>query len=237
MVDKVIVGGVPARMFLMEIETLLREGRADEAADRLKGMLGGLCGEGLPLPGRFLTVRPQDVGIAGWEALPERIEEYDRRGAPITAIGIDFSWPGHQGRKPDENGWLDPHIETNFYCDGEEWPFSSCDRAGLLACYQRPGATWLGSPKWQGQFEELDNTISVEGIGDLYGAVYRVSATYPRRDAEEQARVVGACYVVVLVYLAVRDFAPREILPRPMAVIVGSNEDYPLFTAPVFAAR
>jgi hypothetical protein len=85
-------------------------------------------------------------------------------------------------------------------------------------------------------FEEIDDTISVKGVDDLYGALYKMDRKQATTD-EQQAAVLGACYVAVLLHLNVRDFAPRNILPRPMAVIVGSNEDYPFFQAPVFTAR
>ena len=237
MPNELTVGGLPEREFLMEIETLLRVGRAEDAANRLKTLLDGLCGPGCPLPTRFLTVGPKDVRLTGWNELPERIAEYDQRGKNITAIGIDFSSPRHCNRKPDENGLLDPHIETNFYTDGDGWPFSISDRAGLLECYQKSRPKWLGAPGWQGMFEEIDDTIAVEGIADLYGAAFRLQGTQDPTMNQRPAGVLGACYAAVLVHLAVRDFAPRNVLPRPMAVIVGSNEDYPFFNAPAFAAQ
>jgi hypothetical protein len=232
----ILVGGVPEGDFRIEIETLLRVGRADDAADRLRALLEGLCGSGRPLPGRFLTVEPKHVRLAGWDELPKRIAEYDRRGKSITAIEIAFSSPRHHALTPDATGSLDPHIETSFYCDGGAWPFSTCDRDGLLACYAANRGKWLGHPKWRGQFEEIDDTVSVKGIADLYGAVFRLTADGTTLD-DQQARVVGACYVAVLVYLAVRDIAPRSVLPRPMAMFVGSNQDYPFFNAPAFAAQ
>ncbi len=236
MADDLIIGGLPEPEFRWEIEMYLRVGKADDAANRLKTLMEGFCGPGRPLPARFLTIGPEDVELDGWNNLPQAIEEYDKRGNNITAIGIDFSSPSHLGSFPDENGLLEPHIETNYYTDFVEWPFSTSDRTGLLGCYQSNISRWLGKPKWVGHFEELDDTISVKGIADLYGAVYRINRTNPTTD-EQQARVLGACYVAVLVHLAVRDFAPRNVLPRPMAVIVGSNDDYPFFHAPAFAAR
>ena len=48
--------------------------------------------------------------------------------------------------------------------------------------------------------------------------------------------MLGASYIAVLVHLAVRETALRHGLPRPLAVLVGSNESYPFFDAPVIAA-
>src|SRR3546814_13801034 len=43
-------------------------------------------------------------------------------------------------------------------------------------------------------------------------------------------------YIAVLVHLAVRDTALERGLPRRLAVLVGSNESYPFFDAPVIPA-
>jgi hypothetical protein len=225
---ELVVNGLPEREFLKEIEGLLRKDQADAAVNRLKPLLGHVCGSGRPLPSRFLTVSPKNIELLGWSDLPTSIADYDRRGNKISAIGIDLSWPGHIGREPNDDGLLDPVIETNFYTD-DMWPFSTSDRDGLLAGYDQYSCAW------QGGFEEIDDTVQIGGISDLYGAVYLLKGT---SDTESQtARVLGACCIVVLIYLALRDFAPRDVLPRPMAVILGSNEEYPFFKAPVFSAR
>lgn len=229
--DKLKVGGLPEAVFLKEIETLLRVGWADEAASRLKTLLQDRCGPDRPLPSRFLTIQPADIELQGWHDLPHRIAEYDKRGKTITAIGIDFSWPGHRGLKPDETDCLDPLIETNYYTD-DPFPFSTADRAGLFKGYTG------FRHAWQGRFEEIDDTIAIKGIGDLYGALFVPATDRPAFTTVHQiAHVIGCCYVVALVHLAIRDVAPRHVLPRPMAVIVGSNQEFPFFNAAVYAAR
>ena len=228
MLNELVVDGLPEREFCKEIEDLLRGDEADVAADRLKLLLSAVCGPGRPLPSRFLSVSPKSIELIGWSNLPARITDYDRGDNEISAIGIDLSWPGHIGLEPNDDGLLDPVIETNFYSD-DAWPFSTSDRAGLLSGFDQYSCAW------QGGFEEIDDTVQINGISDLYGAVYLLKGiTEPE---SQTARVLGACYIVVLIYLALRDCAPRDVLPRPVAVILGSNEDYPYFNAPVFAAR
>lgn len=231
------IDGMPESDFRIHVETLLRAGKAGDAAARLTALLGDLSGPGRPLPERFLTVSPQDVRLAGWNDLPQRIHDYDRPGKAITAIEIAFSSPSHRNLRPDSSGSMDPHFETTYYRDDVEWPFSACDRDGLLECYAPSRGKWLGNPKWRGQFEEIDETVSVQGIADLYGAVFRLTEIEQAHEDDMRARVVGASYVAVLVHLAIRDFAPRGVLPRPMAVFVGSNQDFPFYHAPAFAAR
>jgi hypothetical protein len=228
MSDRLVVGGLPEDEFRREIEDLLRRDEADAAADRLRSLLSAVCGPGRPLPARFLTASPKSIEFPGWFKLPARIAEYDNKVSKISAIGIDLSSPGHIGQKPSDGGFLDPVIETNFYSD-DIWPFSTSDRVGLLAGYSQYSCAW------QGGFKEIDDTVQINGIADLYGAVYLLKEA---AETESQtARVLGACFIVVLIYLALRDFAPRDVLPHPLAVILGSNEDYPYFSAPVFAAR
>ena len=164
----------------------------------------------------------------GFSDLAAGIEAYDRQGKRITAIEISFSSPSHRRRVPDEHGYLDPHMETGFYCDDADYPFSTLDRASLLHCYAPNRGKWLGNAKWQGAAEDVDDVITVTGIGDLYGAVFRLTKSGSGAD-EQQGRVLGACYLAVLVHVAVRDCAALHALARPMAVIVGSNQDYPFF--------
>ena len=177
MANDLTFGGLPEPEFRREIEMYLRVGKADDAANRLKALMEGLCGPSRPLPARFLTIGPKDVDLVGWSHLPQRIKDYNKRSNNITAIGIDFSSPSHFSSFPDENGLLEPHIETNYYIDSDELPFSTSDRPGLLECYEKNRSTRLGRPKWAGCFEEIDNTISVKGISDLYGAVHRINRT------------------------------------------------------------
>lgn len=232
MLADIAIDGMVEGEFRQAIETLLREGNAAHAAKWLKSRLEPVCGEGLPLPIRFLTVTPADVTVTGWRDVARRVERLDAPGSPITAISIDISDPGHLGLGPDPSGLMAPHIETHFYTD-ESWPFSHCDRAGLLVGYE--GA----SSRWAGHFAEVDDTIGIEGIEDLYGAVLLLEQICRRggtaSDVQHRAYMLGASYIAVLVHLAVRDMAMEQGLPRRLALFVGSNESYPFFDAPVVA--
>jgi len=225
MLADVTIDGMVEGEFRRAIETLLREGNAAHAAKWLKSRLESVCGDGLPLPARFLTTTPADLTIIGWSELADRIERLDALGSPVTAISIDLA--------PDPSGRTMPHIETRFYTD-DSWAFSHCDRAGLLMGYEG----WAS--RWTGRFAHVDNTIGIEGIDDLYGAVVlldqicRPAGT--ASDLQHRAYMLGASYIAVLVHLAVRDTALERGLPRRLAVLVGSNESYPFFDAPVIPA-
>lgn len=233
MLADITIDGMVENEFRQAIETLLREGNADHAAKWLKSRLEALCGDGLPLPARFLAVTAADLTVTGWENIGNRLMRLDAAGSPITAIGINLRGPGHIGFAPDASGLTGPHLETNFYTD-EAWPFSHCDRAGLLVGYER------GTARWTDHFVEIDNSIGIGGIDDLHGAVLlmeqRCRPGGNATNTEHRAYMLGASYLAVLLHLAVRDTALQRGLPRALAVLVGSNESYPFFDAPALAA-
>jgi len=232
MVYLAAIDGKPEVEFRSEIENLLRVGRPNEALSRLRGLLAPLCNLIRILPERFLTISPVDIELVGWDRLAANIAALSKPGQPITALGIDFSWPGHFNRRPDSEGSLEPAIETNYYSDSA-WPFSTANREELLAGCADYACEWAGC------FDDIDDTLSATGMGDLYGAVFllgeRTRSEFSS-DEEIQGYVLGACLLATILHLAVRDHAVRNPLPRPLALIVGSNEDYPHFNVPVFAS-
>lgn len=224
------IDGQSERAFRDGVEALLRQGEAEKALARLMPLLAPYCSDFGPFPARCLALTRRDVVVNGWDEAIARIAELERGGAArITAIGVDISWPGHRDSRPDAEGALDPDIETNFYTDSA-WPFSTSDRAGLLAGYSGDASAW------QGDFEDIDSAITVAGLGGLYGAIWRLKAKDARWIDEDRAAALAAMVVQTLLHLAVRDSAPLDALPRPMAILVGSNEDYPYFDAPVVPA-
>jgi len=226
------IDGCDERDFRRSIEEMLRNGDADAAAARLKALLPACCGEGKVLPARFLSASAADIEVTGWDRLPARLAELDRPDHPITALDISISNPCHNGGLPDPDGRLEPYIETSFFSD-DAWPFSLCDRSALLDGYTSYGSEWRGS------FDDIDGTIALIGIGDLYGAIEMIEAEsyseLPPTPDEQLAYVLGFCYIAVLVHIAVRDKIASHGLSRPLAVMVASNESYPFFDAPVAA--
>lgn len=223
-------GPIDSTAFRRELEAQLRDGGADAALARVRSVLATLAQTGSALALQCLEVGPEHVAVAGWAKLADRVAALDRPGKPITAIGIDLSDPGaHGDQRPDPAGHLEPYIETNFFSDAA-YSFSCSDRDTLLAGYSGSGS------KWQGCFVDIDDTISITGLADVYGPIYaleQVRARVRSGGADFEMAVVGSSFVAILVHLAVRDAVRRQGLPRPMAVLVGSNESYPYFDAPV----
>lgn len=233
MLAEITIDGMVDEEFRHAIEVLLREGQAEQAETWLRSRIAMVSGPGLPLPERFPQLTSADLSITGWEDIAGRLAHLDTLGAPITAIGIDLSDPDHIGLSPEPSGLMPLHVETHYYTD-DAWPFSRCDRASLTGGYVGSGS------RWTDRFVEVDDTIGIAGIDDLYGAVFALEhRCRPGGDASEQERrayMLGASFIAVLAHIAIRDTAMREGLPRPMAVLVGSNESYPFVSAPAVAA-
>ncbi len=221
------------RDFDLQIQNLLRQGLADEAAAIIEAALGQLDDASHPVAALCLACPVEAIEIVGWDALVARIAAIDAAGAPVTALGIDISWPGHSGTEPDAVGTLEPILETNFYTDSA-FPFAPRNRTALVEGYGPHGA------EWQGRMAEIDTLVSLRGLGEVYGAVFplveHVSAMPEPDAAEADAMRLSAAFVAVRVHQAVYHAIVRNGLPRPMAVIVGSNESYPFYDAPVVSA-
>lgn len=220
------------RDFERQVETLMRAGQADEAAAIVVAALGELADAGQTLAQLCIALRVEDIELLGWDRLAEKIARLDKPGLPITAIGIDLSWPGHVGLEPDADGRLEPYLETSFYSD-TAFAFSTSSREDLLGGYGTAAA------KWTGCFDDIDNLIESRGLGMAYGGVMplveRLRGMPGDDPGESDTMRLGAIFIAVRLHQAVRRAIAIDGLPRPLAVLVGSNESYPFFAAPVIA--
>lgn len=228
--DEITIDGMAEEEFRRSIETMLRNGQADEAAIKLKALVNDHAGEDNILAARFLTIKSDEITLGGWDRLADQLKQYDRAENRITAIGVDIADPEDAGVWPDEDGKLAPFIETNFFSDSA-YPFSVMDRQDLLDGYTMYGC------EWQGNYDQADSTLSVQGIDDLYGSIVSLEmeiSQYEEPPADEiSAGALGACYLAVLIHIAVRDAALNLGLPRPMCLLAGSSNAYPFFDSPV----
>lgn len=223
-----IFGSIAARdTFLKELEALMRSGEPEIALGKARERLAGVSGANQRLLTLAMETNAQDISLKGWHELGGRLEELDAAHEPVTALGIDFSWPGHTGGTPDASGKLVPNIETNYYSDLATLAFSAADRPTLLSGYSTYGS------EWQGTFVDLDSLITVDGLDKLYGAVQLASSDAGKDDAEGDAYALAAAITAILLHLATKHTIEQRGLPRKLAVIVGSNEDFPFFDAPV----
>lgn len=215
------------RAFTQRLEAMLREGEPEAALALVRQGLEAIADNGLPIVNIALATDPDALVLTGWDDVRQAIAREDARGKAITALGIDFSWPGHVGLQPDANGHMAPHIETNLYADLSDLAFSAARRADILEGYSGSGSTW------QGRFVDIDDLIGIEGLSALYGPVADEAGNRDSDDAAGDAYVLAACTSAILLHIAVKRAIVAGALPRPMAVLVGSNEDFPFFDAPV----
>ncbi|PLK22502.1 hypothetical protein C0V72_14595 [Porphyrobacter sp. TH134] len=226
------------RTFRDELEQMLRRGEPEAALERARSRLREVAGASPRLSELALNTHPHQIALSGWDALAASILSAEEHGnKSVTAIGIDFSWPGHfastikNGKTVldfDAQGGFTPVLETNYFGDLREVKFSTATRSDILAGYSASGS------EWQGGFIDIDNLIGVTGMDALYGAV-QSSSPAEADSAESDASVISACISAILLHLAVKRHIEAEGLPKPMAVLVGSNEDFPFFDAPVMS--
>ncbi len=216
------------REILFTMEALLREGDADEAALRLELAIEALEELGHPIAGLCHETPLNRVDVKGWEALHQRVQELNQNGAPITAVGIDISVHGDAVVRAD--GAIEPFLETNFYSDAA-FDFTNGTRVDLIEGYSGSASAW------QGCFVEIDSIVSIAGLGRLNAELRRLEAecrTGEHTDAlDHDALWVGSAFLAVRVHQAMRECIIEWGLPFPMTVLVGSNESYPFFDAPV----
>lgn len=216
------------RQFCNDVQQDLRDGHAAEAAERVVFALGVLEEFGHPIVELCREYPADRIAVHGWENIADRLDALDKPDQPITAISIDLSCHGDIGEDSDEA--IAPNLETNFFADNA-FPFSTSDLAALCAGYSGSGC------EWQGNFQDIDATITVSGIGRLSFAIDELERQSRNSDdpAGSDAAVVALAYRAVIVYQAIYAMVDEYGLPRPLTIIVGNNESYPFFDAPVIS--
>lgn len=217
--------------FLGDVEALLRRGQPDVAAGLLESQLGDLADEGSELARLCLKVPVSAIRLVGWEQLGERMAKLDRPGKPITAVSIDISAPFEMPVLSEKHGnFYEPDLDTVFYTDSL-YKFTSSGRQTMMDAYTPKG------PPWAGHFENVDNTISVRGLGGIYGEVLlgqKACRADDHNDAMEQdVTALASAFIAVRLHQAIKSTAEGRGMPRPFTLIVGNNESFPYFDAAV----
>lgn len=216
------------RTFRDELEQVLRRGEPDAALAQVRRALEPFAAAGSHLASLALALDPRNVELVGWDWFLS--PRFSGSETTITAIGIDFSWPGHFSPKTtDANGNLEPVLETNYYEDMDIVQFSTATREQILAGYSG------GHSEWQGHFSDIEVNLEVEGMERLYGAIWSARRPGDSDDAAGDIYVLATCASAIVLHLAVRDTIRTRGIGRPLAVLVGSNEDFPFFDAPVMS--
>ena len=227
------------RQFLDGLQEALRAGEPERALSGAKEALFQVASLDPDLANIVRETDVESLRIEGW---PQRKDKHFRlsNGSPVAAISIDISWPGHFAQSVsngvishdyEKHGGLKPALETSYFADRDDLSFSTADRNTLLKGYRGHRAIWTG------EFEDIDYLLEIAGLDRLYGAVQQAYARTKTDPAYEDAYAISAAIAAILVHLAVKRTIAHEGLPQPMAVFVGSNEDFPFFDAPVVSAE
>ena len=220
------------RQFLADVELDLREGRSQDAIERVDFALGVLEEFGHPIIDICRAYPPSAICIRGWDKLAARLADLDQPDRAITAISIDLSSHGDFHANSDDA--IAPHVQTNFYSDAA-FPFSTADRATISAGYGHSSSDWAGN------FEEIDGTIEITGIGRLNFAIDALESEHRLESSDDpvvsDAMALAVTYRAVAIHHAVRTKIETEGLPRPLTILVGSHDSYPFFDSPVITAN
>ena len=115
-------------------------------------------------------------------------------------------------------------IETNYFADLPDLAFSKAGRDELAKA-----KTSYGGARWKSEFVEVETLIEIKGMEALYGAVHTNVRGPKDESAEADAYALCACCCAILFYQTVRQTVRAQGLPRPLTILVGSNEEFPHF--------
>lgn len=217
--------------FLGDVEALLRRGQPDVAAGLLEAQLGDLADEGSELAKLCLKVPVSAVRITGWEQLGPQLEKLDRPGKPITAVSIDISAPFEMPELSDKHGnFYEPDLDTVYYSDNL-YKFTESSREAMLDAYSAKGGPWAG------HFENVDSLIGVRGLGGIYGEVLIAQKRCKNDDhddaMDQDTTFLASAFIAVRLHQAIKSAAEGRGMPRPITLMVGSNESFPFYDAAV----
>ena len=204
------------------LERLMRNGFAEDAADRLEDAIGALQDLGHPIVPLCHELARHGIGIEGWERIAEGLTRLYKSDQPITALSIDLSAHG-------DGAMGEPCIETVFYTD-EAFLFSEASREDINAGYDGENSVWAEAFAGSGDY------ISTVGLAEMHVALtqlHQLMETDEADGADRDAWFIGSSYMAVLLHLAIRDVLMVRGLPRALAILVGSNDYFPCFDAPV----
>ena len=214
--------------FVAQVQDLLRDGRPGEALSLAHRHMKEVARADKQLAEAALDLVPDDLDLVGWSDLRARLIDFQRRKIPITGIQIEFGTPEELGSEPDEAGELSPALETTYYSE-RTFPFSKFDRAAMQGVYEEDGSPW------QGSFEDIDELIEVRGLEKLYGAITQRTGHQGSNTAKGDCFTIAAAICEILLHLRVRQSVEADKLPRPLAIMVGSNGGYAGIEAPVIS--
>jgi hypothetical protein len=220
-----LFGGNEQRAFTHHLADLVRTDRHQEAEAELSALLRQ---SGDEIAAACLAVGLQQVTMLGWDEVNARIAEVSAAGKPVTALGLDITYI--QSDK-DAQGRHEQLLETSYYSDASGYVFSAASRAQILAAAPIGGET----PDWVGSFEDIDNTMKIQGLAPIVDALDRRQRQRGNLPESDQRRKVATFLGEWFRHLRVHQAIARDLetwaIAGGLPVIVGSNESAPYFEA------
>lgn len=199
-----------------QVEALLRSALREPALDELDALVMTWV-EQHPGALTALCRDAANVVVEGWQKLDADIAALAARGTLCSALGIDLT--GHH----EGDG---PGLEVSLYSD-KSFPFSTSDRAALLAASENDGAAW------QGCFEEVGHSLTCTGLE----AVGAAMSSHPSRSwfgggempDDYPDYFIALWFVYLRVNQAVAAAVGEDRLPYAMPVLVSEHDFGPPF--------
>lgn len=208
---------------------LLRSGQTAELESRLRDGFQQIPKDE-PIRVAAESVSLSDVRTAGWDALNTAIAVHSRE-TPITAVGLDLTI---HGEAEDDGGRTILPLETSYYADTRSFAFSQTSRDQVRrACEE-------GTPPWTGDFVDIEEALTIDGLNRLHDAV--VQAAYRDRAVDEAPHRRRAAYLGGWMrHLRAHQVLARDLalhgLARPIPMIVGTHDLSPYVIAAYWPTR
>ena len=222
------------RAFIAALQALLHQGKPEVALDQaLAARLDPRIDDGFDYPDPWSVIALTQ--LTGYLPQPTRMPEMGVRGLAescprTTAISFDFSSPTHFGNKANASFELAPVIESASFED-DPYPFSRKSRAQVAA----DSAGWRNRCPWPGEQLDTGYGVSIEGLDRLYGSRERLPDwEVERSPAQEDLFWLESAIAAIALHLVVKKQVLVDGAPDCIAILTGSNDDYPFFHAIVF---
>jgi hypothetical protein len=174
--------------------------------------------KGTPFFAPCRRVANEYVGINGWPEAVADLIRLTKKGAAVTALGLDIT---------DHNDGAEPALEVAYY-DDKYFRFS-----GSIEDVRR-AASGYGAP-WQGSFLDMGEPLIFRGLADVHQAV----KSYPHRFKTLRAGeapprhyagfLAANWYLYFRIHHAIERDLKKGALDRPLVVVVAEHDFGPYF--------
>jgi hypothetical protein len=209
---------------------------AGQFSDANVKLMADIQNTGSTLAALCAAASEDSVIVSGWDDVIEAVEQFE--GDAITAIGI-ILWNEVETAVGKQEAY-EPGLDLALYSDAS-FPFSSASQDQIRA--ENTSAYTI----WQGQGEDIEAYIEIEGLAALNQALlnhkHRIhlraeDGETPTLAHPEYIAFVLASWVRVLrFYQAVRVQLDRKGLPGAIPVIMGCHNIKPFLGAALYPTR